>query len=82
MTEGLRLRNSSEETIRSYIASIERLPDIRPEPWTVERRAGAVYRLHVLEERKLRWSAIHVNRAALRFVGEDGALENRDAQTH
>ena len=26
------------------------------------------YLLHLLEERKLSWSAIHVNRAALRFL--------------
>jgi integrase/recombinase XerD len=69
MTEELRLRNSSGETIRSYIASVERFAryyDESPERLSTEQVRS--YLLHLLEERKLSWSAIHVNRAALRFL--------------
>jgi integrase/recombinase XerD len=69
MTEELRLRNSSEDTIRSYIGSIERFArhyDESPEQMDAEQVRS--YLLHLLEERKLSWSAIHVNRSALRFL--------------
>jgi site-specific recombinase XerD len=69
MTEELRLRNSSEETIRSYIGSVERFAryyDKSPDRMDVEQVRS--YLLHLLEERKLSWSAIHANRAALRFL--------------
>jgi integrase/recombinase XerD len=69
MTEELRLRNSSEETIRSYIASVERFARYYDEsPWQLSAEQVRSYLLHLLEERKLSWSAIHVNRAALRFL--------------
>jgi len=69
MMEELRLRNSSEETIRSYISSIERFArhyDQSPGKLSAEHVRS--YLLHLLQERKLSWSAIHVNRAALRFL--------------
>jgi integrase/recombinase XerD len=69
MTEELRLRNSSEETIRSYIEAVKRFArhyDQSPGQLSAEQVRS--YLLHLLEERKLSWSAIHVNRAALRFL--------------
>jgi integrase/recombinase XerD len=69
MTEELRLRNSSEETIRNYIGSVERFArhyDKSPERMDAEQVRS--YPLYLLEERKLSWSAIHVNRSALRFL--------------
>jgi integrase/recombinase XerD len=69
MVEALRLRNSSEETIRSYIGSIERFArhyGIRPERMGAQQVRS--YLLYLLEERKLSWSAIHVNRSTLRFL--------------
>jgi site-specific recombinase XerD len=69
MMEELRLRNSSEETIRSYIDSVKRFAkyyDKSPDQMNAEQVRS--YLLYLLEERKLSWSAIHVNRAALRFL--------------
>ena len=69
MMEELRLRNSSEETIRSYIESVKRFAryyDKSPDQMNAEQARS--YLLYLLEQRKLSWSAIHVNRAALRFL--------------
>jgi len=69
MMEELRLRNSSEETIRSYIESVRRFAryyNTSPDRMNAEQVRS--YLLYLLEERKLSWSAIHVNRAALRFL--------------
>ena len=69
MMEELRLRNSSEETIRSYIESVQRFAryyEKSPDQMNAEQVRS--YLLYLLEERKLSWSAIHVNRAALRFL--------------
>ena len=69
MTEELRLRNSSEETIRSYVSSVERFAryyHTSPDQMNAEQVRS--YLLYLLEERKLSWPAIHVNRAALRFL--------------
>lgn len=69
MTEELRLRNSSEDTIRSYIGSVERFArHYDKSPARMDAEQVRSYLLHLLEERKLSWSAIHVNRAALRFL--------------
>ena len=69
MTEELQLRNSSEQTIRTYIASVERFARYYNEsPGQLSAEQVRSYLLHVLKERKLSWSAIHVNRAALRFL--------------
>src|SRR5690348_4360334 len=69
MTEELRLRNSSEYTIRSYIGSVERFAQYYGKsPDRMKAEQVRSYLLHLLEERKLSWSAIHVNRAALRFL--------------
>lgn len=69
MIEELRLRNCSEETIRSYIDSVERFARYyEKSPDQVNAEQVRSYLLYLLEERKLSWSAIHVNRAALRFL--------------
>jgi integrase/recombinase XerD len=69
MTEELQFRNSSEETVRSYIEAVKRFArhyDTSPERMDAEQVRS--YLLYLLEERQLSWSAIHVNRAALRFL--------------
>ena len=69
MMEELRLRNSAEETIRSYIESVERFARYyHTSPDRMNAEQVRSYLLYLLEERKLSWSAIHVNRAALRFL--------------
>jgi site-specific recombinase XerD len=69
MTEELRLRNSSEYTIRSYIGSVERFARYYGKsPDRMKAEQVRCYLLYLLEERKLSWSAIHVNRSALRFL--------------
>src|SRR5215471_11587424 len=69
MIEELRLRNSSEETIRSYIDSVKRFARYyHTSPDRMNAEQVRSYLLYLLEERKLSWSAIHVNRAALRFL--------------
>jgi integrase/recombinase XerD len=69
MIEELRLRNSSEETIRSYIDSVERFARYyHTSPDRMNAEQVRSYLLYLLEERKLSWSAIHVNRTALRFL--------------
>jgi hypothetical protein len=62
MIEELRLRNSSEETIRSYVASVERFAryyHTSPDQMNAEQVRS--YLLYLLKERKLSWPAIHVN---------------------
>ena len=67
--EELRLRNSSEETIRSYVSSVERFARYyHTSPHLMNAEQVRSYLLYLLEERKLSWPAIHVNRAALRFL--------------
>ena len=69
MMEELRLRNSSEETIRCYIDSVERFARYyHKSPDQMNAEQVRSYLLYLLEERKLSWPAIHVNRAALRFL--------------
>jgi integrase/recombinase XerD len=69
MLEELRLRNSSEYTIRSYISSVERFARYYGKsPDRMKAEQVRSYLLYLLEERKLSWSAIHVNRSALRFL--------------
>src|SRR5215467_5218009 len=69
MIEELRLLNSSEETIRSYIDSVKRFARYyHTSPDRMNAEQVRSYLLYLLEERKLSWSAIHVNRAALRFL--------------
>jgi site-specific recombinase XerD len=58
MTEELRLRNSSEETIRSYIGSVERFArHYDKSPGRMDAEQVRSYLLYLLEERKLSWSA-------------------------
>src|SRR3954451_8702730 len=69
MIEELRLRNASEETIRSYIGCVQRFAEYyRQSPEQMSAEHVRSYLLHLLEERQLSWSAIHVSRAALRFL--------------
>ena len=67
--EELQLRNSSEETITSYLGCVERFAryyDQSLEQLNAEQVRS--YLLYLLGERKLSWPALHVNRAALRFL--------------
>jgi len=69
MREELQLRNSSEETITTYLGCVERF--VRYYGQSLEQlNAEQVrsYLLYLLGERKLSWPALHVNRAALRFL--------------
>jgi integrase/recombinase XerD len=69
MREELQLRNSSEETITTYLGCVERFTRYygqSPEQLNAEQVRS--YLLYLLSERKLSWPALHVNRAALRFL--------------
>src|SRR4051812_24672605 len=69
MTEQLRVRRCSEDTIRSYLGSVPRFARYcgqSPEHVGVDQVRS--YLLHLLEDRHLSWWAIHVNRSALRFL--------------
>ena len=69
MREELQLRNSSEETITTYLGCVERFGrhyGQSPEQLNAEQVRS--YLLYLLGERKLSWPALHVNRAALRFL--------------
>jgi integrase/recombinase XerD len=69
MMEELRLRNSSEETIQTYIGSVERFArHYGKSPDRMDAEQVRSYLLYLLEERQLSGSAIHVNRSALRFL--------------
>ena len=69
MIEELRLRNSSDYTVRSYIGSVERFARYHGKsPDRMKAEQVRSYLLYLLEERKLSWSAIDVTRAALRFL--------------
>ena len=69
MIQELRLRNSSEETIRTYLGCVQRFAEhYRQSPEQLSAEHVRSYLLHLLEERQLSWSAIHVSRAALRFL--------------
>jgi integrase/recombinase XerD len=69
MREELQLRNSSEETIQTYLGCVERFArhyGQSPEQLNAEQVRS--YLLYLLGERKLSWPALHVARAALRFL--------------
>jgi integrase/recombinase XerD len=69
MREELQLRNSSPETIETYIGCVERFARYHgqsPEQMNAEQVRS--YLLYLLGERKLSWPALHVARAALRFL--------------
>jgi integrase/recombinase XerD len=69
MREELQLRNSSPETITTYLGCVERFARYygqSPEQLNAEQVRS--YLLYLLGERKLSWPALHVNRAALRFL--------------
>jgi integrase/recombinase XerD len=69
MIQELRLRNSADYTIRSYIGSVERFARYHGKsPDRMKAEQVRSYLLYLLEERKLSWSAIDVTRAALRFL--------------
>jgi integrase/recombinase XerD len=65
----LQLRNSSDETIATYLGCVERFARYygqSPEQLNAEQVRS--YLLYLLGERKLSWPALHVARAALRFL--------------
>ena len=69
MREELQLRNSSEETMTTYLGCVERFVRYygqSPEQLNAEQVRS--YLLYLLGERKLSWPALPVNRAALRFL--------------
>jgi integrase/recombinase XerD len=69
MTEQLRWRHCSEETIRNYLGSVQRFARYcgqSPEHVGVDQVRS--YWLPLLEDRHLSWSALPVNRSALRFL--------------
>ena len=69
MMQELQFRNSSDETIQTYIGCVQRFArhyGQSPEQLNAEQVRS--YLLHLLNERKLSWPAIHVARAALRFL--------------
>ena len=69
MMERLQLRNCSEETIRTYIEAVKRFAVHHDKsPAQMEAEQVREYLLYLRNERKLSWPAIHVNRAALRFL--------------
>jgi integrase/recombinase XerD len=69
MREELQLRNSSEETITTYLGCVERFARYYGQsPEQLNAEQGRSYLLYLLGERKLSWPALHVNRAALRFL--------------
>jgi integrase/recombinase XerD len=69
MMEELQLRNSSEETIRSYISGVKRFAaHYRKSPEQMSAEDVREYLLYLRNQRKLSWSAIQVSRAALRFL--------------
>jgi len=69
MKEELQLRNSSEETITTYLGCVERFARYYGQsPEQLNAEQGRSYLLYLLGGRKLSWPALHVNRAALRFL--------------
>ena len=69
MMEGLELRNSSEETIRSYISGVKLFArHYGKSPELMNAEDVRQYLLHLRNERKLSWPTIQGSRAALRFL--------------
>jgi integrase/recombinase XerD len=68
MIEELQLRNSSELTTQQYVEAVKRFArHYGKRPDQIKAEEVRSYLLYLLKERKLSWSSIHVNRAALRF---------------
>ena len=69
MREELQLRNSSQETITTYLGCVERFARYYGQSLEqLNAEQVRSYLLYLLGERKLSWPALHVNRAALRFL--------------